>query len=111
MKLRIIASALLVLVLSAGISTKASAAPWRGGYRHGWVRPHVFIPVPPVVVAPPIVYGGGGYYGGGYYGGGYYGRGYYCRPHYREAYGPRYGCGYRGGHYGGGHGYHGGYRR
>ncbi len=101
MKLRIIASALLIVVL-AGISNYANANPWRGGYRGGWF-PHarVFVPVPRVFIPPvpvPVVVGGGYYgaaYGPGYYGG--YGRGYYGGGHY--------GHGYHGGHYG--HGYYG----
>ncbi len=102
MKLRTIASALLIVLLSAGTSSIAGAAPWRGHYRGGYwphpivrvVAPRVFIPPVPV----PVVVGGG-YYGGGYYGGHpYYGHGYY-------------GHGY-GGHYAHGYyGHRGGYRR
>jgi len=86
MKLRIIASALLIIVLSAGISTNAGAHPWRGG---GWCMPHPVVRVwaPPIpIIAPPVVVGG--YYGGGYYRHPYYG--------HRYAYG--YGHGYRGGY-------------
>ena len=85
MKIRIIASALLIIVL-AGITVNADANPWRGCYRGGWyphpvVRicaPHVFIPPVPVVV--------GGYYGRPYYGPRYYAHGYYGHPHYGHRY-------------------------
>ena len=96
MKLRIIASALLIVVL-AGISNYANANPWRGCYRGGWY-PHarVFVPVPRVFIPPvpvPVVVGGGYYgaaYGPGYYGGGYR-HGYYGHEHYRGGYGHGYG--------------------
>lgn len=82
MKKRIIVSAILIMILSAGIASNASAAPWRGGCRHGWYGPHVGVrvwaPVIPVpVIAPPVVYGG--YYGPRYFG---YRGGYYAHPHY-----------------------------
>lgn len=136
MKLKIVAAALLVMLLSVGVTQKASAQRW--GYRGGWGRPHVGVRVvvPPIPV--PAVTIGGGYYGdgycapapvvGGYYdggycapapvvvGGGYYGgyyrgyRGGYGRPY---AYGGGYRGGYRdGGYRGGGYrggGYRGGY--
>ena len=96
MKLRIIASALLVIILSVGMSATADANPWRH-CRGGWYAPHpvvrVGIPVPPI---PPIVFGGGYY--GGYYGHPYYGgHRYYAHGGYGH-----YGHGYRGG-YGHGH--------
>ena len=101
MKLRIIASALLLVVLSAGISSTAGANPWRH-CRGGWYPPHpvvrLGIPVPPI---PQIVIGGGGY--GGYYGRPYSGgHRYYAHEGYRH-YGHEYRGGY--GHYG--HGHHG----
>jgi len=111
MKNRMIASALLIMVLSVGISATANANPWRGGYRGGWFVPHpvVRVGVPLPVIAPSVVIGGGyygpaygGYYGGGYYRGGY-GGGYYGRPGYGGRY---YAHGGYGGHYGHG-GYHG----
>jgi hypothetical protein len=96
MKLRIIASALLIMLLTVSISNQASARPgyWRGGFFAPRIGVRVGIPVPPVVV--------GGYYGNGYgyapaygpavvVGGGYYGRGYYNHGYYR-------GGGYRGGY-------------
>src|ERR1700761_9475684 len=98
MKLRIVASVLLIMLLSVGVSSELSAAPWRGGYcHHGWCGPAVRVVVPPVVV--------GGYYGPRpYYGPAYYG-GYYGHPHYGGYYGGRgyYGHGYYG-HGGYGHG-------
>ncbi|MCW3120835.1 MAG: hypothetical protein JWQ38_327 [Flavipsychrobacter sp.] len=90
MKFSIIASILLVVLLSLG-ATKASAAPWRGGYGHG--RGY-YAPRPAVrVYGPQIVIGGGGCYGGHYGQTRYYARPscaprYYGRPHY-------YGGGYR----------------
>ena len=101
MKSKIILSGLLSLVIIAGISANAGAAPWRGHYHGGFYGPRVgvrFIPPVPVFVPPAPVYYGGGY-GGGYYRGGYGPRYYAAAPRY-------YGGGYRGG-YGG---YHGGYR-
>ena len=69
MKIRIIASALLIAILSLWVTAKSEAAPWRGCYRPG-VRvcaPAVRVYVPPVAI--------GGYWGG------------YARPRY---FGPRY---------------------
>ena len=95
MKPKIIVAAVLILLLSAGINTQIKADPWRGGYRHGWYRPHpvvgFFPPVPRVFIPPVPVPYVGGYYGRPYYGPGYYGHGRY------------YGHGY--GHYGG-HGHY-----
>jgi hypothetical protein len=94
MKLRMIATALFVIILSAGINSTASAQHWRGYYRHGWFMPHPVVRVcaprvfvPPVYVPPVPVVVGGGYYGRPYYGHGYCGHGYrhgyyghrYCR--------------------------------
>lgn len=80
-----IASALLIMLLSIGISSNADAA-WRGCYGRGWGHPVVRVcaPVPAVRIATPVV-AVGGYYGG-----------YYARPC-----APRYYA----------HGYYGGYRR
>lgn len=127
MKTRMLAVALLVTVLTVGLSTRASAHPWGWGRGH-WCGPRVGVsigvPVPPVVV-------GGGYYGGcapaPYYGDAYcapapapyYGGGYYAYPRYGGYYGHRAyayggGWGHREGGYRGGyeHGYgHGGYGR
>jgi len=87
MKLRIIASALLIVLL-ASAANYTDAAPWRGGYRGGWFpHPRVFVPrvyLPPVPVPPVVI--GGGYYGPAY-GRGYYGHGYYGGGHYRHGYG------------------------
>ncbi len=87
-KIRIVAACLLVVFLSVGISSTASAHPW--GHRYGWGGPRIGIgiAVPPVVIGTPY-YGPayrGGYYGPAY-GGAYYGRGYarpyaYAHPHY-----------------------------
>ena len=90
MKKRIIVSAILVLLLSAGISFSSNAAPWGGGHGHGhgWCGPHIGVSVwfPPIRVFTPVVYGG--YYGG-----------YHRHPHYYA-----HGCGgYR--HCGPRHGY------
>lgn len=68
-KLRMIAGMLLLMILSFGVTSKASAAPHRGGYhRYGnSIKYH------------------GGYHGGHHYGHGHrggYGRGYYGRGHY-----------------------------
>jgi hypothetical protein len=109
MKTRMIVSALLIMLLSTGIHSKAEAAPWRHGY--GWGRPVVRIAAPRVGVCLPPVVAVGGYYGGYYPGPGYY-RGYYAGPRYYGGYGPHYG-GYaphyyaRGGY---GRGYNHGYR-
>jgi hypothetical protein len=88
MKLKLIVSALLIVALSAGISSTADAHPWRG-CRGGWYAPHpvvrLWAPLP--IIAPPLIFGGG-YYGHPYYGhryayggyhryGGGYGRGCY----------------------------------
>ena len=84
MKLRMIVSALMIILLSAVVSTNVNAAPWRGYcFPHPVVR--ICAPVPviaPPVVAPPVVVGG--YYGYDrpyYHAYGYHGyRGYYrCR--------------------------------
>jgi hypothetical protein len=115
MKGRIVAAALLMMVLFAGVSNSASARGWgRGGFYGPRVGVRIFAPVPPMVFPAPVVvggyygggygYGGGGYpyYGGGYYGhGGYYGRGggYYDRGGYRGGQG-RGGYARGGGHYG-----------
>ena len=69
MKPRMIASVLLIMILSSGINSKTDAAPW-SGHRHGWYRPAVRVYVPPVVI--------GGYYGG------YYGHRHYCGPRYYD---------------------------
>ncbi len=37
MKFRIVLTALLIILLSAGINSQAGAAPWRN-YRHGWYK-------------------------------------------------------------------------
>ncbi|MBS1688105.1 MAG: hypothetical protein JSS96_05235 [Bacteroidetes bacterium] len=123
MKTRLMAVALLVTVLTFGLSNQASAHPWGGGH---WCGPHVrvrvAVPMPGVVV-------GGGYYGGyapapyygdcapapaPYCGDAYYGGGYYAYPRYR-AYGYRGGWGHReyayGGGYGRGYEHRGGYER
>ena len=108
MKLRIIASALLIMLLTVGISNQVSARPgyWRGGFYGPRTGLRVVAPIP----APVVV---GGYYGGGYapaygpsvvVGGGYYGGGYYNRGYYNHGY-------YRGGGYRGSYGPRGGYRR
>jgi hypothetical protein len=76
MKMRVIATALLIMVLSAGISADVNAAPWRH-HERGWSAPHVGISV----YTPPVAIGG-------YYGGGNYERR-NCRPH--NYYAPRYG--------------------
>jgi hypothetical protein len=68
MKLRIIASALLIAILSVGVIAKSDAAPWRGCY---W--PVVRVCAPAVRICAPAV-AIGGYYGG-----------YYARPHYSGA--------------------------
>ena len=99
MKFKVIAIALLVTVLSAGISSTASAQHWRGYHRGGWYAPHpvvrAYIPaprvyVPPVYVPPVPVVVDGGYYGRPYYGHRYYGRGYdhgyYGHGHYDHGY-------------------------
>jgi hypothetical protein len=71
MKIRMIASALLIAILSLGATAKSEAAPWRGCY-----RPVVRVCAPAVrICAPPIVVGG--YYGGYYAGPRYYARGCY----------------------------------
>jgi hypothetical protein len=90
MRLRMIVTAFLIILLSAGISSKSEAAPWRGYYRHGWYHPHPVVGVYVAPVAPVVV---GGYYGPHYYGHPYY-RGYY-----------RGGDGYRYRHYGAYHGH------
>ncbi len=90
MKLRIVASALLILALSTVISTNADAQRWRG-YRGGYYRPHYGVRVwaPAPVIVPPVVVGG---YYGPRYGPGYYGPRYYHRPYYGgyRHYGHRY---------------------
>jgi hypothetical protein len=80
MKLNVFITALLIIMLSVGISSKSEAAPWRGYYRHGYgyyhPRPAVRVYVPaPVIVEHPHYYGGYGYrhyhhdgYGYRYYG-------------------------------------------
>lgn len=89
MKFRILLSALFVLILSAGISSKANANPWHTHYRHGG-GPRVAVQVyaPPVqVYHRPVAYVYGpsrnnyyrhNYYGNRYHGG--YGR--HCAPRY-----------------------------
>ena len=89
MKTRMIASALLIMLLSIGISSEANANPWRRGYGYGYCRPHPVVRVygPRVAVcAPPIVYGG--YYAPRPR---YYAPRYYAHPCYR----PRYYRGWR----------------
>ncbi len=85
MKLRIIASALFMIIL-AGIASQVNANPWRGCYRGGWYAPHPIVRIcaPRIVVQAPIVVGG--YYGRPYYGLGYYAHGYYGHPHYGRRY-------------------------
>ena len=95
MKTKFVVSAVLIMVMSIGVSNTVNARPWCHPHHHGWyspVRVSVGIPIPPVAV----VRVGGGYYDGGYRGG-YYRkpyyerRGGYCGPHYRRGggYGPR----------------------
>lgn len=111
MKLRLVASALLIIILAASAITEAAAQPWHGrrgwhGPRPGYGRAHVRIAppifVPPVVMPPVVQYG-------------YVRRPYvrpYCPPPRYYNHGYAYGRGYnryddRG--YRGGHGRH--YRR
>ena len=80
MKLRIILSALLVIMITAGLNTKANADPWR----HGYCRPVVRYCPPVRVYVPPVAVG---YYGPAY-----------CAPHYAPrcyGYSRGYGRGYR----------------
>ena len=70
MRLSIIVTAFLIILLSAGISSKTQAAPWRGYHRHGWYRPRPVVRI----YTPPVVIGR-------------YDEGYYRHPHY---YAPRY---------------------
>ena len=56
MKHRIILSALLVILITAGLNTNANAAPWR----HGYCRPVVRYCPPVSVYVPPVAVG---YYG------------------------------------------------
>ncbi len=64
MKLRVVAGILLIMVLFAGVISKAAAAPWRH-HRHystGFYGPHMVVrehPAPPPVRIE-------GYYGGYY---------------------------------------------
>jgi hypothetical protein len=115
MKLRIVATALLIMLFSLSAVSEASARPW--GYRGGWGGPRIGVRVgipAPVIVADGY---GGGYYGDhGYNGGGYaygepryYGHPYYGGGYYRGGYAHGGGC-YRGGGYGrGGYEHGGGY--
>ncbi len=64
MKHRIILSALLVIIITAGLNTNANADPWR----HGYCRPVVRYCPPVRVYVPPVAVG-------------YYGQG-YCAPRY-----------------------------
>ncbi len=80
MKFRIIVSVILIVLLSAGISSIANAAPYRR-HCHGWCDPRPFVRV----YVPPIVFGG-------YYGGSFYRPHPYCAPRY---YGYRHYGGYR----------------
>ena len=86
MKFRIIASVLLVMLLSIS-ATKSEAAPWRGGYGRGWCAPHPIVRV----YAPSVVIGGGCY--GGCYARPHYYAPRYCAPHYAAR--GYYGGGYR----------------
>lgn len=83
MKLRIILSALLVMMITAGFNNKANANPWRYEHR-GYCRP-VERYCPPVrVYVPPVAVG---YYGPAY------GRPYHCAPRCYEAHREfRHGC-------------------
>ena len=85
MKIRIILSALLVIILSAGISSSASAHGWRGYHRGGWYapRPVVRVYAPRVFVPPVPVVVAGGYYGRPAYGHGCYRHAYYGHHCYR----------------------------
>gem|GEM_PF-7051713 len=58
MKHKFVASALLVLLVTVGTVSQASARPW--GNRGGWGGPHIGVRVE---VPAPIIVGG---YGGGY---------------------------------------------
>jgi len=84
MKLRMIVSALMIILLSAAVSTNVNAAPWRG---YCYPRPVVRICAPVPVIAPPVVIGGG-----------YYGC--YARPCYGHGYAYGYHGGYRGYYHG-----------
>jgi len=112
MKLKIIVASVLVVLLSAGISTQTKASPWRGGYRHGWYRPHpvvgFFPPVPRVFIPPVPVPYVDGYYGRRDYGRGYYAPGHYYGRGYERGYGHGYAHGHE--HYGG-HGHYDHHRR
>ncbi len=81
MKLRIIASSLLILLLSIAVNTNADAQRWRG-CRRDYCRPHygarIWAPVP--VIAPPVYVGG--YYGPRYCPPAYCAPRYYHRPYY-----------------------------
>jgi hypothetical protein len=68
MKLRMIVSSLMIILLSAAVSTNVNAAPWRG---YCFPHPVVRICAPAPVIAPPVVVGG--YYG-------------YARPYYHGYY-------------------------
>ena len=83
MKLRIVGSILLILVVSAGMSTSAFAGPWHRYHRHYGYYPHYYRPHATVEVRTPAVVVESGNHGG------YksYGSYYYNRPHH---YAPRY---------------------
>lgn len=76
MKNRLLATALLIVVLTISLNNTASAHGW--GHHHGWFRPPVVVrvypPVPQVAYYPPAY--------------SYYPRPYvrheYCRPRYYE---------------------------
>lgn len=107
MKTRIVFSALLIMLLSIGITGQASARPYfRGGFYAPRIGVRIVAPIPAPVVVNSGYYGGyaNGYCApapapvvvGSYYGGGYYGRGYYNHAYYDH--------GYRGGYYRGSYG-------
>ena len=66
------AAAFLAGAIAIG-GTGCIAVPVGGGYG----EPVIGFPAPGVVIAPPPIVFGGGYYRGPYYGRGYYGRGYW----------------------------------
>lgn len=102
MKTKIVFSALLIMLLSIGITEQAGARPY---FRGGFYGPRIGVRIVAPIPAPVVV--NNGYYGGGYacapapvvsgyYGGSYYGRGYYNHSYYNH--------GYRGGYYRGSYG-------